>query len=116
MLKENASCRAEYREGKLEAIIEGEIDHHSAATIREKIDTLMFRHHPKKLVLNLEKVSFMDSSGLGLILGRASLGQEIGTTVHLIKASDRIRKILSLAGVCRIENLIIETNSKEKQK
>jgi anti-anti-sigma factor len=55
----------------------------------------------------------MDSSGLGLILGRAALGQEIGANVRVRNASERIKRILSMAGVCRIENLIIE-KSKEK--
>ena len=115
MIKENAFCHADYKDGALRAAIEGEIDHHSAVGIREKIDMLLFRHRPKRLILDLGGVSFMDSSGLGLVLGRVSLCQEIGAEVHLINADERTRKILSLAGVSRIENLVIEAN-KEKKK
>ena len=115
MIKENAFCHTDYRDGVLSAAIEGEIDHYSAVGIREKIDALIFRHRPDRLILDLQKVSFMDSSGLGLVLGRASLCQEIGAKVHLVNANERTRKILSLAGVSRIENLVIEAN-KEKKK
>ena len=115
MIKENAFCRTDYRDGVLSASIVGEIDHHTAVGIREKIDALIFRNRPEKLVLDLEGVSFMDSSGLGLVLGRASLCQEIGAKVHLINANERTRKILSLAGGERIENLIIETNKKKEK-
>ncbi|MBE6694900.1 MAG: STAS domain-containing protein [Ruminococcaceae bacterium] len=115
MIKENAFCHTDYRDGVLSALIEGEIDHHTAVGIREKIDGLLFRYRPEKLILDLCKVSFMDSSGLGLVLGRASLCQEIGAKVYLINANERTRKILSLAGVSRIENLVIEAN-KEKKK
>ncbi len=115
MLKENAFCHTDYRDGTLSASIDGEIDHHTVVAIREKIDALIFRHRPEKLIIDLKKVSFMDSSGLGLILGRASLCQETGARVLLVNASERTRKILSLAGVSRIENLLIEAN-KEKKK
>ena len=116
MIKENALCHAEYRDENLYVAINGEIDHHSAASIREKIDTMMFRYNPKKVMLDLGQVSFMDSSGLGLIIGRASLAGELGSQVHLVKASERTKKILSLAGASRVPNLIIETSHKEKSK
>jgi stage II sporulation protein AA (anti-sigma F factor antagonist) len=113
MTKENAFCRTQYKNGILKASIKGEIDHHSAVKTRERIDEDILCHRPKEIILDLSSVSFMDSSGLGLILGRAALGQEIGANVRVRNASERIKKILSMAGVCRIENLIIE-KSKEK--
>ena len=108
MLNEGAECRSEYREGVLYASICGEIDHHTAVYVREKIDMEMFTHRPKKLVIDLGQVGFMDSSGLGLILGRSAIAEEIGARVELCNVGKRILKILSMAGVDRIENIRIE--------
>ena len=49
--------------------VRGEIDHHTASAIRQGIDATLFEKRPKKLLLDLSAVSFMDSSGLGLIMG-----------------------------------------------
>ncbi len=55
------------------AEIIGEIDHHTARVLREEIDTKIIRTTPTVLVLDFEKVTFMDSSGIGLIMGRYKL-------------------------------------------
>ncbi len=115
MTKENAFCRTQYKNGVLNVSIKGEIDHHTAIKTREKIDEAMLSNRPKDVILDLSAVSFMDSSGLGLIIGRASLGQEIGASVRVRNASERIKKILSMAGVCRIQNLIIEKDKENKK-
>ena len=51
--------------------LEGDIDHHNARPIRSRIDTKVYIQRPDELIIDLSHVSFMDSSGLGLILGRA---------------------------------------------
>ena len=58
--------------------LDGEIDHHSAAEIRENLDNMIAETRPKSLVLELSDIDFMDSSGLGLVLGRYRRLQEIG--------------------------------------
>ena len=50
--------------------IEGEVDHHSAVSLREEVDREILEVRPKRLELDLSGVSFMDSSGIGLIMGR----------------------------------------------
>ena len=59
-----------YENHILTAKILGDIDHHSARSVREKIDALIFSKRPSMVVLDLSAVEFMDSSGLGLIVGR----------------------------------------------
>ena len=54
----------------LTVFIEGDIDHHTARQIRSRIDTKVYIQRPDELILDLSRVCFMDSSGLGLILGR----------------------------------------------
>lgn len=82
--------------------IRGEIDHHTATTIRRGIDALLFEKRPAKLLLDLSTVSFMDSSGLGLIMGRYALVKELGGELTVWDPSPETRAILSLAGMERL--------------
>ena len=77
----------------------GEIDHHSAKALREEIDRAIFYHRPHTLVLSLSEVSFMDSSGLGLILGRLARIKELGGELVIADPNLQVMKILRLAGL-----------------
>ena len=82
--------------------IKGDIDHHSAKRTREIIDLSIIDKKPLIIILDLSCVDFMDSSGLGLILGRYTIACDIGAKLVLYKPTRRIRKILELAGIERI--------------
>jgi len=82
--------------------LEGDIDHHNARTVRSKIDTKIYIQRPEELVLDLSRVNFMDSSGLGLILGRYTKTVELGILFKVANPSPQIRKILDLAGTERL--------------
>ena len=82
--------------------VRGEIDHHTAAAIRRGIDATLFEKRPKKLLLDLSTVSFMDSSGLGLIMGRYSGVKELGGEMVVWNPSPETRSILGLAGMERL--------------
>ena len=82
--------------------IRGEIDHHTATSIRQGIDTILFEKRPKTLILDLSAVSFMDSSGLGLIMGRYSVMKELGGNMRVWNPSRETRAILTLAGMERL--------------
>ena len=82
--------------------IDGDIDHHNARVIRMQIDDELYKQRPRKLTLDLSRVEFMDSSGLGLILGRFSKASEIGTEFTLLNPADSVRKILDVAGIARV--------------
>ena len=85
--------------------IHGDIDHHNARVIRMQIDDELYKQRPRKLTLDLSRVEFMDSSGLGLILGRFSKASEIGTEFTLLNPADSVRKILDVAGIARVSKL-----------
>ena len=88
--------------------LEGDIDHHNARTVRSKIDTKLYIQRPDELVLDLSRVNFMDSSGLGLILGRYTRSVELGILFKVANPSPQIRRILDLAGterLIKIENM-----------
>lgn len=108
MLQETAFIKTRLQSGVLECALCGEVDHHSARTLREKLDTELFMHRPRLFLLSLEHVSFMDSSGLGLILGRLNVARELACEMRLVHVGERIRTILSLAGANRLQGLIVE--------
>ena len=80
----------------------GDIDHHSVKRIRGEIDSSLYINRPKRAVMDLSEVKFMDSSGLGLILGRLSSAERIGCKLTLFSPSHEVMKILDLAGAGRL--------------
>ena len=108
MLGEKELIRESYADGVLRVAITGEIDHHSAKPLRERIDKEIYRYHPRELVLSFDGVSFMDSSGLGLVLGRLALCRHFGGRVRIVGATERTRRIFALSGMERIEDLTVE--------
>ncbi len=94
-------------EGSLTVALPSEIDHHSAAPIREEIDKRLFLLSPSLLALDFSRVSFMDSSGIGLILGRSEVCSEIGCRIRLLGLSPSLMKIVRLSGIEKIKNISI---------
>ena len=82
--------------------LRGEIDHHSAVALRGAVDDMIRQKRPQKLVIDMSAVELMDSSGLGLIMGRYALMNEIGGATVVLDPSPRVEKIMSLAGLERI--------------
>ena len=86
----------------LQIFIEGDIDHHTAKFIREEIDKAIYYYRPQNAIMDLSSITFMDSSGLGLILGRYTQIIQLGGNFKLINPTPQISKILVLAGVDRL--------------
>lgn len=82
--------------------ISGEIDHHTARPLRQKIDEALYYYRSPKVALDLSDVAFMDSSGLGLILGRFTLARELGGELRVINPNESVSKVLELAGTGRL--------------
>ena len=80
----------------------GEIDHHKAADIRYELDELIMNERPRKLTFDFTNVKFMDSSGIGLVLGRHRLITNIGGSIEIIGASKNIRRLFQMSGVDKI--------------
>lgn len=79
--------------------LSGEIDHHTAKPLREQIDDAILLHRPRCLLLDFQRVSFMDSSGIGLVLGRYRLMQNYRGTVEVRHVSKQTKKMMQLAGI-----------------
>lgn len=95
------------RQKTLVASILCELDHHTARRIRERIDEQLYLDCPKVLELDFSAVGFMDSSGLGLILGRCERADAIGACVRLVGLSDTLYKLIRLCGIERVRNLSV---------
>lgn len=97
-------------ERSVTAYISGEIDHHNAAKLRNDIDEAVENAYPEILILDFGGVTFMDSSGIGLVIGRCKLMKNISGKIAVINAPKYIKKVMRMAG---IEKLISEENKKE---
>ncbi len=82
--------------------LRGEIDHHSAVTVRSAIDDMIRSKRPQELIIDMSAVDFMDSSGLGLIMGRYNTMKSIGGGVTVADPTPATEKIMNLAGMERI--------------
>ena len=90
-------------EGKMvTACLIGEIDHHGAGKLREEIDTMLERNHPDTLILDFREVTFMDSSGIGMIIGRYKTMIARGGCVSASGLRPPVDRLFHLAGLHRI--------------
>ena len=94
-------------EDTLTARIQCDVDHHTARPMREMIDAMLFDRRPKTLVIDFSRVEFMDSSGLGLILGRVERAGSLGADVQLKGLSPALLKLIRLSGIERVQNLSV---------
>lgn len=77
----------------------GELDHHAAESARDKIDDALDNHGVKNLVFDFTNVSFMDSSGIGMVLGRYRRMADTDGKIAIVSCSKTMRNILNMAGV-----------------
>lgn len=82
--------------------MEGELDHHNAVTVREDIDRRFISSGAKNLVFNLEKLQFMDSSGLGILIGRYKTVSAIGGKTIIVAPTPQAKRLIGLAGIHKI--------------
>ncbi len=94
--------KIEAAEDTVTACIMGEIDHHSAKEIREEIDSILESAKPATLVMDFRDVSFMDSSGIGLIMGRYKVMQSLQGRLRVVNVSSHMKKVMRLAGLDRL--------------
>lgn len=96
--------------------LKGDVDHHSAVAVRSGMDTLLYRIRPRRFYLDLSGVDFMDSSGLGLIMGRYALMKELGGDMVVCDPCAGVERVLRLAGLERIVRIERSAASADAQK
>ena len=97
--------------GMLTASLSGEIDHHTAKGQREEIDAMLFRARPESLAIDFSEVKFMDSSGIGLIIGRAEVCEALGCNICITGLSETLYKLVRLSGIEKIKCLNVKKRS-----
>lgn len=88
--------------GAAVARLSGEIDHHNAREFRTELDRYIVTAQPRELAIDFGDITFMDSSGIGLIMGRSKLMRECGGSLEVRNPQPYIRRVLKLAGIERI--------------
>lgn len=89
-----------------------EIDHHTTEKIRRRVDYEIQRHMPRKTIFDFNSVTFMDSAGIGMIIGRYKMASTFGGVLELSNVKPNIKRILEMSGVSKLvelkENLLNE--------
>ena len=82
--------------------ITDEIDDHNVQNIRRKADYEMERYLPKSVVFDFDSVTFMDSAGIGLIIGRYKFANMIGAKLELSNLTQSVRRIFDMSGILKL--------------
>jgi stage II sporulation protein AA (anti-sigma F factor antagonist) len=82
--------------------ITGEIDHHTSEAIREKIDREYQKMDAKNIIFDFDNIQFMDSSGIGVLMGRFRNIQNVGGKVGVIHVKPQIDRVFQLSGLYKI--------------
>jgi stage II sporulation protein AA (anti-sigma F factor antagonist) len=107
MIKSGERVHIDVAAGVMRVRLPSEIDHHSAVRVRRLIDEAICAHRPTELRLDACEVAFMDSSGLGLLMGRLALMRKLGGRLVLCHPTASVLRIVRLAGMERM--IAIET-------
>jgi len=116
MIHKNARVISEVKGETLYAAIVGEIDHHGASSLREELDDIFLATRPKIIELDLAAVDFMDSSGLGVIMGRKATADRIGAEFKILNPATRIARIIELAGLGKVVTIVYRSSEEGHSK
>ena len=107
-VKGGREMRYEVQENCLTIFLPSELDHHNAEEIRRRADRLIEKHHIRCVIFDFEETNFMDSSGIGVIMGRYRMMNLLGGEVWAVHANERMKKILMMSGVSKIVQIYEE--------
>ncbi|GMB10463.1 MAG: anti-sigma factor antagonist [Candidatus Improbicoccus devescovinae] len=100
--KKNGKVVINHEKDSLVAVLYGEIDHCSALEIRTAIDKKIDEYSPEVLTIDFSNVKFMDSSGIGLVMGRFEKMSSIGGQVKIENIPARLMRLFKLSGLQRL--------------
>ena len=90
-----------FKEDTLNIDLDEELDMNTCKTLRTVIDGYIMKYQPKEFVFDLTDVKFMDSSGLGLIIGRYNLLNLINSKMVILNPSNSIKRVIELSSISR---------------
>lgn len=83
-------------------LVSGEIDHHTSKEIRRQTESALSQMCAKNVIYGFEQVTFMDSSGIGMMIGRYKQLQMIGGRIAIVGANEKIQEIIRLSGLIQL--------------
>ena len=96
------NINAAYSAGRLTVFLEGELDHHEARSAIRSIEELLDEYMPRDCVLELSQLSFMDSSGIALIVKTGRLMKESGGRLWIENPAKQPRRVIDASGIDRL--------------
>lgn len=86
--------------------IDEDIDHHIVEKMKGRIDYEIQKLFPRKIIFDFDKVVFMDSAGIGLLLGRYKIALACGAKIEIVNVKEKIRDILNMSGISKVMKLV----------
>lgn len=80
----------------------GELDHYNCEKIKGEVDDLISEHNIKNLIFDFQNIDFMDSSGIGIIMGRYNRVKDFGGEVAIVNIKDKLNNILEMSGLYNV--------------
>lgn len=88
-----------YNDGNLKIDLDEEIDMKACKTLRTVIDGYIMRYQPREFIIDLSEVKFMDSSGIGLLIGRYNLIKFMDSKMTILNPTSSIKRVLELSNI-----------------
>ena len=95
------NCSIDNRNLRVEFLY-AELDHHISVEVREELDAIITEHNIKNIIFDFKNMKFMDSSGIGVVIGRYKKIAKDGGKVGVINVSTQVKKIFDLSGMNKI--------------
>ena len=96
----------ELKDNSLRVMLPKELDHHSSIDIRTQTDMLLKTYQVKNLIFDFSQTEFMDSSGIGLILGRVQQVHPVEGKIYLFGGTPSIQKMWEMSGVLKLVTVL----------
>ena len=100
------SMEYQVQENCLTIFLPKEVDHHNAEEVKKSADAIIEKEHIKYVIFDFEQTDFMDSSGIGILIGRYRLISCFGGKVYASHPDKQIRRMLEMSGMKNIVEII----------
>ena len=102
--------RYQVQENCLTIYLPREVDHHNADEIRKEADAVISRNHIRYVIFDFDRTDFMDSSGIGVVIGRLKKIQNRDGKVCITNVNKRVDKVFTLSGLYKIITVYRDIN------
>lgn len=82
--------------------LKGELDHHILKNVKDRIDYIIIKNNIKNIIFDFRNVTFMDSSVIGMIIGRYKIVTKSNGKVGVVNINNKLKKIFNISGLFSI--------------